>query len=200
MAKSRPMRNRALHDALRTFALESARLLRDDQNAGAELEFDLDEGGGRSGPTLYHYRPLTPKFIADRWPRLRMLESCLPAAHALGSGASAYLRINGLRGAEAEPALEAMLERLYEDLTDFTFPEERFDRVYGEVERTLFEKSRPATVLVPIYGLELEAERVELGEGMSIVRGDQTDAPSRRSGATPPTPRRAWSARAPMRC
>lgn len=171
------MRNRALHDALRAFALESARLLRDDQTAGAELEFDLDQGSGRSGPTLYHYRPLTGDFIAKRWPRLRMLESCLPAAHALGSGAAAYLRVNGLRGAEAEPALQAMLERIYEDATDFTFPEERFGRVYAEVERTLFEKSRPATVLVPIYGLELEAERVELGDGMSIVSGQATDAP-----------------------
>jgi len=182
------MRNRALHDALRTFALESARLLRDDQSAGAELEFDLDEGSGRSGPTLYHYRPLAQKFIADRWPRLSMLESCLPAAHALGSGASAYLRVNGLRGAEAEPALQAMLERLYEDATDFTFPEERFERVYAEVERTLFEKSRQATVLVPIYGLELEAERVDLGEGMSIVRGDRTDAPDEAVWGDPADP------------
>lgn len=182
------MRNRALHDALRTFALESARLLRDDQSAGAELEFDLDEGSGRSGPTLYHYRPLTQRFIADRWPRLRMLESCLPAAHALGSGASAYLRLNGLRGAEAEPALQAMLERLYEDVSDFTFPEERFERVYSEVERTLFEKSRPATVLVPIYGLELDAERVDLGEWMSIVRGDRTDAPDEAVWGDPADP------------
>ena len=27
-----------------------------------------------------------------------------------------------------------MLERLYEDATSFGFPEERFERVYGEVE------------------------------------------------------------------
>ena len=182
------MRNRALHDALRAFALESARLLRADQSAGAELAFDLDEGSGRSGPTLYHYRPLTQRFIADRWPRLCLLDSCVPAAQALGSGASAYLRINGLRGAEAEPALRAMLERLYEDLTDFTFPEERFERVYAEVERTLFEKSRPATVLVPIYGLECEAERVDLGEGLSIVRGDKTDAPDEAVWGDPADP------------
>ena len=181
------MRNRALHDALRTFALESARLLRSDQDAGAELQFDLDEGGGR-GPTLYHYRPLTHEFISERWPRLRALESCLPAASALGSGAAAYLRVNGLRGAESEPALQAMLERLYEDATDFTFPEERFDLVYGEVERTLFEKSRPATVLVPVHGLELEAERVELGDGMCVARGDTTDAPDEAVWGDPADP------------
>ena len=46
--------------------------------------------------------------------------------------------MNGLRGEQAEPALQAMLERLYEDATSFGFPEERFERVYREVEATLY--------------------------------------------------------------
>jgi hypothetical protein len=171
------MRNRELHDALRTFALEAAAMLRDEQAAGAEIEFDLEEGSSRGGPMLYHYRPLTQKFIADRWNRLRFLESAGPAAEALDSGASAYLRLNGLRGAEAEPALKAMLERIYDGLTDFGFPEERFERVYAEVEGTLYEKSQAATILVPVHGLEMAADRVELGDGVRLVRGDRTDAP-----------------------
>jgi hypothetical protein len=181
------MRNRALHDALRLFALEAASLLRDDQAAGAELEFDLDGGGG-PGPALYHYRPLISKFISERWTRLRMLDSRQPAAQTLGAGASAYLRVNGLRGGEADPALRAMLERLYEDMSDFTFPEERFERVYAEVERTLYEESVQATVLVPVHGLELQAERVELGDGMELARGDRTDAPDEAVWGDPADP------------
>ena len=73
-AKSRLMRNRELHDALRDFALESAKLLRDDQVHGAEVQFDLDEGSG-SGAILYHYRPLTSEYIGERWHRLRLLPS-----------------------------------------------------------------------------------------------------------------------------
>ena len=70
------MRNRALHDALRNFALEAAALLTDDQKAGAEVEFDVvDEGGGR-GPALYRYEPRTGAFIEERWPRLRELPAC----------------------------------------------------------------------------------------------------------------------------
>ena len=65
------MRNRELHDALRAFALETAALLSEDQERGAEIEFDLDEGSRRGGPTLYHYRPLTAKFVADRSRRAR---------------------------------------------------------------------------------------------------------------------------------
>ncbi len=171
------MRNRELHDALRAFALETAALLREDQDRGAEIEFDLDEGSRRGGPTLYHYRPLTSKFVADRWRRLRALPSFAPACLALGAGAAAYLRINGLRGAEAEPALKAMLERLYEDATDLSFPEERFERVYAEVERTLYERSQPATVLAPLHGVVLDVERVDLGGGLALVRGGATDAP-----------------------
>ena len=172
------MRSRELHDALRSFALEAAALLSEDQAAGAELEFDLDEGSSaRRGPTLYHYRPLTSRFIADRWTRLRGLATCRSAEEALGAGAAAYLRVNGLRGAEAEPALQAMLERLYEDLTDFSFPEERFERVYADVERTLFERSQPATVVVAVHGLELVPERIDLGDGVSLERGDLSDAP-----------------------
>ena len=142
-------------------------MLRDDQAAGQELEFDLDEGHRRGGPALYHYRPLTSKYIADRWSRLRFLPSAAEACEALDSGASAYLRLNGLRGAEAEPALRALLERLYEELSDFAFPEERFERVYAEVEGTLYEKSQSATVLVPVHGLEMQGERVDLGDGLS---------------------------------
>ena len=67
------MRNRALHDALRDFALEAAALLTDEQRAGSELEFDVDEEPRRRGPVLYRYRPLTERFIRERWDLLRGL-------------------------------------------------------------------------------------------------------------------------------
>jgi hypothetical protein len=175
------MRNRALHDALRNFALEAAALLTDDQKAGAEVEFDVvDEGGGR-GPALYRYEPRTGAFISERWPRLRELPACAQACHELGAGASAWLRVNGLRGEQAEPALQAMLERLYEDATSFGFPEERFERVYGEVEVTLYRDAVRARVLAPLRGAWMEIDRLDLGDGLSIVRGDRFEGPHERS-------------------
>ena len=186
------MRNRALHDALRNFALEAAALLTDDLKAGAEVEFDVVEegvgahrappgasarrGGGR-GPALYRYEPRTGAFIEERWERLRALPACEPACRELGAGASAWLRVNGLRGEQAEPALRAMLERLYEDATSFGFPEERFDRVYAEVELTLYRDAVRARVTAPLHGAWMDAERVELGEGLWLVRGDRLDGP-----------------------
>ena len=167
------MRNRALHDALRAFALDAAALLTDDLKAGAEIVFDLEDESGRRGPALYHYRPLTGRFITERWSRLRELETCRPAADALGAGASAWLAVNGLRGAQAEPALQAMLERLYEDATDFGFPEERFERVYREVEGTLYRDTVGCTIVAGLPGLVLESESVALGHGLSLRRAGE---------------------------
>jgi hypothetical protein len=171
------MRNRRLHDSLREFALEAAALLSEDLKGGAEIEFEIGGEGGRGGPALYVYRPLTSEFIAERWARLRELPSCAAAADALGAGASAYLRVNGLGGERAEPALRAMLDRLYEDATSFGFPEERFERVYLEVERTLYKDTLPTTVAAPMYGVVLEPERIDLGDGLSLVRPGLSDAP-----------------------
>jgi hypothetical protein len=171
------MQNRALHDALHEFALEAAAVLTEDQRAGGELSFDVAEEGSRRGPALYRYRPLTGRFIAERWDRLSELPACIRAAEALGAGAAQYLRMNGLRGEQAQPALQAMLERLYEDATTFAFPEERFERVYADVEATLYRDAVAATVVAPIRGLDLEGGRLELGDGLSLVPPGGIDAP-----------------------
>jgi hypothetical protein len=172
------MRNRALHDALRDFALEAAALLGDDLHAGAEIEFDVsDEHRGR-GPALYRYRPRTGEFIAARWERLRALPSCARASDELGTGASGWLQVaEGLKGKRAEPALQGLLERLYEDATSFGFPEERFARVYREVEQRLYSDTFRASVVTPLLGAELGVERVDFGAGLSLVRGDRADVP-----------------------
>ena len=162
------MRNRALHDALRNFALESAARLVRATEAGAEIEFALDEGNEGSA-TLYRYRPLTAEFIAARWLELRGLPGFEPAARSLGTGTRAYLRRRGEPGADSEPALRIMLERLYEDSTSFAFPEERFDRVYVGVERALYAGTVHATIVAPLLGLRLEGARVDLGGELSIV-------------------------------
>ncbi len=172
------MRNRALHSALRNFALEAAALLSDDLRAGAEVEFDVVNEGG---PARAGALPLPAAHRMPSWRRAgRGCESCpsCPAAcRELGAGAPSWLRMNGLRGEQAEPALQAMLERLYEDATSFGFPEERFERVYAEVEGTLYRDAVRARVLAPIAGASMDAQRVELGGGLSLVRGDIAEAP-----------------------
>jgi hypothetical protein len=171
------MRNRALHDALRDFALEAAAHLSDELSDGAEIPFDVvEEPGGRT--VLYNYRPLTSEFIAERWGALRALPACRAAADALGTGAENYLRMQAsTAAADSEPALAAMLDRIYEDATSFEFPEERFERVYAEVERALFQNTLRTAIVAPLHGLEMEHDRVDLGDGLFLVAGDKLDAP-----------------------
>ena len=171
------MRNRLLHDALRDFALESAALLTDELRAGAEVEFDVLGEGGRRGPALYRYKPRIEAFLSERWPSLRELPACERASEELGAGAALWLRVNGLRGEQAEPALAAMLVRLYEDATSFGFPEERFERVYGEVEATLYRDTVGIRVVAPLHGAAIEADRIDLGRGLALARGELADAP-----------------------
>ncbi len=171
------MRNRELHDALREFALESAAFLSDEIRDGAELEFDVVDGGHGGGPSLYRYQPRTSAFLDARWDGLRRLPGCEKASAELGAGASPWLRVNGMRGEQAEPALRAMLDRLYEDATSFVFPEERFDRLYEEVETTLYRDAVGARVVAPLAGVTIESERVDLGGGLSLVMGDRADVP-----------------------
>ncbi len=171
------MRNRRLHDALRDFALEAAAQLTNELKQGAEIPFDVvEEPGGAS--VLYRYQPLTSEFVAERWPQLRSLPAYGSAIAALGSGAETYLRMqSGGTSADSEAGLCAMLERLYEDATSFEFPEERFERVYGEVERALFENTIRTALIAPLHGVELENDRVDLGDGLFLIAGDKLDAP-----------------------
>lgn len=175
------MRNRRLHDALRDFALDAASHLTSELRAGHEIPFDLMEEPRRRnklGPALYHYTPLTAQFIQGRWEELRGLPAFEPAARALGSGAETYLRVQGVAGgADPEPALQAMLERLYEDATNFEFPEDRFERAYVDLEASLYEDTQRAAVVAPLCGMRIESDRIDLGDGVALVAGETFDAP-----------------------
>ena len=170
------MRNPALHAALRDFALEAASSLSHAVESGEELGYDVGEEPG-SGPILYRYRALTAEYIGAHWPQLAQLPALEAAARELGAGAATWLRSHGRAGAEAEPALRAMLERLYEDATSFDFPEERFERVYGELERTLFHGTARVAALAPLRRARMECARIDLGSGIALVRADRADAP-----------------------
>jgi hypothetical protein len=188
-AANRPdMRNRQLRSALHAFAEEAAWQLASDVSEGHEMTYEVVEAGGRRRDTpLYCYRPLTADFIDQRLSILARLPSYLPAVHALGSGGGLedYLRARVARGAvpkdareRAELALRAFLGAVFEDASEFVLEDRRFDRAYEDLEDVVHEGRTETVVIGPVLGLEIASDEINMGDGLSLVRGDLLeDAP-----------------------
>jgi len=171
------MHNRALHDSLAAFVEEAAWQLAAEVSGGAEVPFELIEQG-RSNAPLYCYRPLTAAFIADRVSELAKLPSYPTARSQLANlgGLEDYLRRRGVRhvpepaSARGDAALQAFLTAVWSDATDFVFEPQRFSTAFDELEEAVYEDVTLSTVLAAVEGLVIESDRVELGDGLSLVR------------------------------
>jgi hypothetical protein len=181
------MRHRPLHVALSAFADEAAWQLSEATSDGAEVPFEIVESrGARRETPLYCYRPLTESFIRDRKGVLEMLPSYPAAARALSAldGVGDYLREQSEPRVPVEPreradvALRVFISRVFSEATEFVITPERFDRAYRELEDALLEGRAEAVVVAPLLGLQLVSAEVPLGQGLSLIRGDELpDAP-----------------------
>lgn len=171
------MQNPWLHAALRAFVDDLGQLLRDDLDAGAELPFEVMEGGVGGRPVLYRYRPCTGAFVDARWSRARALDTYEPVIDGFAARAGAYLRHRALEGSEPDAALRDLAHRAYEDITSFRCPEDRFERLFAELDATVDESTMAATVLAPLHGVRISRPRVALGDGLALVRRSAISAP-----------------------
>jgi hypothetical protein len=178
------VRNRPLHDQLRLFAGHAAERLQAALEAGSEIPFEVAEAPGARS-VLYRYKPLSGEFLRERFGELRSLESYAATVTALAriEGTSAYLRVLGtsyvpaFEHDRADATLVAFLCRLWEESSTFELEDPRFDRAYRELEGTVYEDTAVNTVVAPLVGVRLAAERWDLGSGIALVRGDLVDAP-----------------------
>ncbi len=182
------MRHRPLHAALSAFADEAAWQLSEETAGGAEVPFEIVQTRGpRRDTPLYCYRPMTESFIRDRVGVLERLASYPSAARALAAldGVGDYLRAQGEPRVPVEPreradaALCVFISRVFSEATEFVITPERFDRAYRELQEALLDGHAEALVVTPLLGLELASGEVALGQGLSLIRGDELpDAPS----------------------
>ena len=182
------MRHRPLHAALSAFAEEAASQLAEATADGAEVPFEIIESrGARRDTPLYCYRPLTETFIRDRKGVLELLPSYPAAVRALAAldGVGDYLREQSEPRVPVEPreradiALRVFISRVFSEATEFVVTPERFDRAYDELEDALLEGRAEAVVVAPMLGLRLVSAEVPLGQGLSLIRGEELpDAPA----------------------
>src|SRR3954447_3331113 len=168
------MHNRALHDSLAAFVQEAAWQLAEEVSGGAEIAFELDATPAR-GASLYCYRPLTGRFIAQRSSMLSRLPTYPTALRLLQAlpDLPGYLTRRGRRvPAHEQPdaALQAFLAAIWADVTDFVFDQQRFDAAYRELEDTAYAGCTLSVVVAPLEGLVIESDEVSLGEGLSLVK------------------------------
>jgi hypothetical protein len=176
------MRHRPLHAALSAFADECAWQLSEETADGAEVPFEIVETrGARRDTPLYCYRPLTDAFIRDRVGVLERLPSYPAAARALEAldGVGDYLRAQGEPRVPVEPreradmALCVFVSRVFCEASEFVITPERFDRAYRELEDALLDGRAESVVVAPVLGLRLVSAEVPLGQGLSLVRGEE---------------------------
>jgi hypothetical protein len=176
------MRHRPLHTALSAFAEEAAWQLAEATDGGADVPFEIVESrGARRDTPLYCYRPLTETFIRDRKGLLELLPSYPAAVRALSAmdGIGDYLReqseprVPGEPRERADIALRVFVSRVFSEATEFAVTPERFDRAYQELEDALLEGRAEAVVVAPVLGLQIVGAELPLGQGMSLVRGDE---------------------------
>jgi hypothetical protein len=178
------MRHHPLHAALSAFAEEAAWQLTTATEEGAEIPFELVETrGARRDTPLYCYRPLTDTFIRERVGVLGRLPTYPPAAHALAAfdGVGDYLRAQGEPRVPIDPreradaALRVFISRVFCDATEFVITHERLERAYLELQDALLDGRAEAVVVAPLLGLRLMSAEVPMGQGLSLVRGDELE-------------------------
>lgn len=164
------MPSNALHETLRIACLDAAAILTRALNEGDDLGFDLVEERGRVA-NLYQYRPRTAEFIAAHWDEIRMLDSFAPAVRALEPGAAAYTKVHALSGSGGEPVLRDLIERIYNESTDFGFPERRFELICSEIGQAVGDSVVRAVVIGRVHGVHLASPAVGLDDQLALAGG-----------------------------
>jgi hypothetical protein len=162
-----------LHRSLRLFGLASFALLSRDVDSGAEIPFSFEQHDGGKRP-LYDYRPLVTGYIEARAGRLAVLPDALAALEELRREPAAAIYARAHAGGEASEntalvrtMLLPLVEATAEACGGFDWNDEAFERVYGELERSLFGKRRAYAAIAPLIGLGAGTQ-VELGRGIRV--------------------------------
>lgn len=174
-----------LQPALTAFLEQAATRLHADVAAGSEVPFDLETRTARiRGASLYCYRPLTDRFIAERFAELRRLDAYEPALAQLRR-CETLERYLLARGVEAPPrgerhadaVLLALLQDVFEEQTDFdpswlAQRPERLERALERLDGSALARAGEVTLVATLHGLAICAPEIVLARGLSLAQPD----------------------------
>ncbi len=158
---------------MRRFCLGAFALLHRESEREAPLSFAFEEHALPGRPTLYEYRPLVRSYVEARAEKLLRLDDARVAVEEIERepGASTLARAHGA-GVGAEPSLYRalllpLLVRVAEGCGGFEWDDAVFDRLYAELEDSLFGRRHRYGAAAPLVGLSCPVA-VELGLGLRV--------------------------------
>jgi hypothetical protein len=177
------VRDFLLNEALKRLATEAATRFSSLVAGGDQIPFDVSTESGDDS-AFYSYVPLTSRFVEERAAELCSLPSFGPAREAAVEAgvASPYLEARGESvpadpGERAERMLTIFISALWEGSTEFSLDRARLDSALSMLDAEARDADDAEVVIVPVVGLRMSMARLQLPNGVRIVRSDAIDAP-----------------------
>jgi len=177
------MRSRQLEASLTEYFDAAGACLRGELAAGAEVPFEVGAQRGRRGSsaaTLYCYRALTGEFISQRESALKRLPGHAEALKALEhfDGLERYLASVGGEAARAkgraraQQALNALLEEVFDDQSEFELRPERVQLTLERLQDSTLANAGELALVASLHGVTIASEELPLTKGLRIVQRD----------------------------
>jgi hypothetical protein len=177
------VRDFLLNDTLRRLATEAATRYNAMVAEGDQIPFDVATDTAEDSP-FYSYVPQTGRYVAERLEELHALPTWNGAREAVVEAgvASTYLEGRGEivppePGTRAERMLEVFCIELWEGSTGFSLDRERLEEQLATLDAEARSADDADVLIVPIIGLRMSMNRLQLPNGVRIVRADQVAAP-----------------------
>ncbi|HEY2478130.1 MAG TPA: hypothetical protein VGI17_05320 [Solirubrobacterales bacterium] len=177
------MRDFLLNESLRRLATEAATRFNAMVAEGEQIPFDVATDTAEDSP-FYSYVPQTGRYVEERTGQLHGLPSWTAAREAVVEAgvASTYLEGRGEAvpaepGARAERMLEVFTVELFKDSTGFALERDKLEAQVATLDAEARSADDADVLIVPIVGLRMSMNRLQLPNGVRIVRADSIAAP-----------------------
>jgi hypothetical protein len=177
------VRDFLLSEALKRLTTEAATRLSTRVAEGDEIPFDVaSESGDESD--FFSYVPLTGTYVIAHAAELCALPGFGPAREAVVEAgvAAGYLELRGEAvpadpGERAELMLTCFLAELWEGSAGFALDRERLEDQISLLDAESRDADDADVLVVPLVGLRMSTQRLQLPHGVRLVRADSIEAP-----------------------
>jgi hypothetical protein len=177
------VRDRLLNESLTRLASEAAIKLSALVASGDQIPYDVDAESGDDS-LFYSYRPLTSLYVRERESELRQLDAFAPARDTVAAAgiATAYLEARGEQvpgdpGERGAQMLTVFLASLWDGCTELSLDHERLRNALAVLEAETRGAEEAEVLIAPLVGLRMPLPRLQLTNGLQIVRADSIEAP-----------------------